>query len=292
MREGLYPEMPTFPFTPGYDFAGIVDKGTAQFPAGQLVVAMTKIGGYAEYICVPEEYVVAVPAGVNPEQAVSVVLNYLTAFQMLHRVARVAQGDRVLIHGAAGGVGIPLLELGKLAGLEMYGTASRSKHALVEQLGCTPIDYHSEDFVKRIHDLTGDGVDVVFDAIGGKQWERSYQTLRGGGKLVGYSFHVVVSTGRVNMLKAAVNWLQMPRYSLLNMMPTNKAVMGYNVNTLRRQRPDWYRADLTTLLELLAARKINPVVGKRLPLAEASHAQELVGQNAVQGKLVLICNTD
>ncbi len=290
MREGLYRGTPPHPYTPGYDIAGIVERSSGRFTAGQFVVALTKVGGYAEYMCVPEDALVAVDAPVDPAQAVSLVLNYLTAYQMLHRIARVASGERILIHGAAGGVGTALLELGRLAGLEMYGTASRGKHGVVTERGGTPIDYRSEDFVARIRELTGDGVDVVFDAVGGKQWARSYEALRGGGKLIGYGFSSATVNGRLDPFQAAKNWLQMPRPAPLDMIDPNKGILGYNVMTLKTQRPDWYQADLKALIALLAAGKINPLVAERLPLEQAVRAHELLGQNAVQGKLVLICN--
>ena len=287
MREGLYAGVPPFPFTPGYDIVGSVESGSKTLPAGQAVLALTKIGGYAEYLNIPEDSLVPIPSGLDSAEAVSLVLNYLTAYQMLHRMAHVERGDRILIHGAAGGVGTALLELGKLAGLTMYGTASKSKHSLLTQFGATPIDYRSEDFVARIKTLTGDGVDAVFDPVGGKQWARSYEVLRGGGKLIGYGFSAATTDGRRDLLKAAVNYLQMPRYTPLGLMEPNKAVMGFNVNTLKSQRPDWYRADLTALVNLLADGKIKPLVAERLPFAEAARAHELLGHNAVQGKIVL-----
>ncbi len=290
MREGLYPDQPRFPFTPGYDIVGTVVKSAGEFQPGQTVLALTKVGGYAEYLCVPEESLVPVGSSVDPAQAVSLVLNYLTAYQMLHRIASVTSGDRILVHGAAGGVGTALLELGRLAGLEMYGTASPSKHPLVRSFGGIPIDYRAEDFVQKVRDFTGDGVDVVFDAVGGRHWVRSYQALRGGGKLIGYGFSSATTGGQRDLFKAAVNWLLMLRESPLSMMAANRSIAGYNVATLKQQRTDWYRADLMTLIGLLADGKIHPVVAERLPLDEAARAHQLLGQNAVQGKLVLMCN--
>ena len=142
-------------------------------------------GAYAEYVCLPASDFVAVPDGVDPAAAVCLVANYITAANMMHRIAKVQAGERVLVHGAAGGVGTALLELGRSAGLTIYGTASKPKHGVVEALGATPIDYRNEDFVERIRELTGDGVDVVFDPIGGaRQLRRSYRALRRGGRLV------------------------------------------------------------------------------------------------------------
>ena len=190
-RSGRLPGTPRPPFTLGEDVVGVVDKlgdGVSTLELGQTVAGATFClgtgGGYTEYICLPARELVPVPEGLDPAEAVCLVINYLTAHSMLHRVANVRRGQRALIHGAAGGVGTALLQLGKLTELEMYGTASKHNHDLVSSLGATPIDYRNEDFVKRIRSLTGNGVDVVFDPIGGaRQVWRSYRALRKGGTL-------------------------------------------------------------------------------------------------------------
>ena len=287
MREGLYPGVKV-PFTPGYDVAGTVDADAGAWKAGQDVVALTKVGGYAEVVCVPESSLVAVPPGLDPAATVSLVLNYLTAYQMIHRMARLVAGERMLIHGAGGGVGTALLELGKIAELAMYGTASAGKHALVASLGGTPIDYRATDFVTRVRELTGDGVDAVFDAVGGKQWRRSFAALRGGGCLVGYGFSAATTGGRRDLPKAALAFVQSPRYMPLALMDVNKRVAGYNVDRLRTQRPDWYREDLAALVALLAAGRVQPVIHARLPLREARRAHEMIGGAEAVGKIVLV----
>jgi NADPH:quinone reductase-like Zn-dependent oxidoreductase len=174
MREGLYPGMPRYLFAPSYDVVGEIDAiGPGQrrrFAGGQRVAALTVTGGYARYILVPAGDCVLVPEVVDSTSAVSVVLNYLTAYQMLHRVAAVTRGSRILVHGAAGGAGLALVELAALIGCTIYGTASKAKHALLTRLSAVPIDYRSEDFVARIRALTGTGVDAVFDPIGGNYW--------------------------------------------------------------------------------------------------------------------------
>jgi len=288
MREGMYPGTPRPPFTPGYDVAGVVDGDVPGWRAGQPVVTLTKFGGYAEYVCVPAEMLVAAREGLDPAETVSLVLNYLTAYQMLHRMARVTAGERILIHGAGGGVGTALLELGKIAGLATYGTASRGKHALVESLGGKPIDYKTTDFVTRVGELLPGGVDAVFDAVGGRQWRRSYAVLRGGGRLIGYGFSAATSGGRRDLLKGAVALAGMPRFSPLGMMDVNRMVAGYNVDRLRMQRPEWYRADLAVLVGMLAAAQIKPVIHARLPLADAARAHEMMGSAEGAGKIVLV----
>lgn len=169
-REGIHPETPRVPYTPGWDLVGTVDrvgKAVSALEVGQTVAAMPISGCYAQYVCLPQRKCVPVPGGVDPAEAVAVVLNYITAYQMLHRSANVKPGQRILIHGASGGVGTALLQLGRIAGVEMYGTCSAGGADVVKKLGATPIDYRNSDFVREVHRLTGDGVDAVFDGIGG-----------------------------------------------------------------------------------------------------------------------------
>ena len=193
VRKGVYRDVKEKPpFSPGYDMVGVVDElgaGVTRLKVGQRVAELTVIGAYSQYICLPESHLAPVPDGLDPAEAVSLILSYVTAYQMLHRSAKVQRGQRILIHGAGGAVGTAMLQLGKLLDLEMYGTASRAKHELVASLGATPIDYKSEDFVERIRTLTGDGVDAAFDPIGGDNFKRSFKSLKRGGTLVAYGFY-------------------------------------------------------------------------------------------------------
>src|SRR5262245_51525485 len=160
MREGVHPETPRLPFTPGWDLVGVVDRlggGVSGIEPGQIVAALPITGAYAEFVCLPQRELVPVPAGLDAAEAVSLVLNYVTAYQMLHHSAKVRPGQRVLIHGAAGGVGSALLQLGRLAGLRMYGTCSPRGAPAVTDLGAVPIDYQQQDFVEETHRLTGEG---------------------------------------------------------------------------------------------------------------------------------------
>src|SRR5258707_1676791 len=164
----------------GSDMGGVVENrgpGVSAFEVGQTVAALTVYGGYSQYICLPEKELVPVPPGVDPAEATSLVLSYISAYQMLHRIAQVKRGESILVHGAAGGVGIAFLQMGKLADLHLYGPESKGKQERVSSLGTTPIDYTTEDFVERIFILTGDGVDAVFDPIGGTHLNRSFPNL-------------------------------------------------------------------------------------------------------------------
>jgi NADPH:quinone reductase-like Zn-dependent oxidoreductase len=199
MREGVHPETPSLPFTPGWDLVGVVDRlgdGVSGMQPGQMVAALPISGAYAEFVCLPEREVVPVPSGLDAAEAVSLVLNYVTAYQMLHRSAKVKPGQQILIHGASGGVGTAFLQLGGLAGLQMYGTCSARGAAVVSDLGGVPIDYQHLDFVKEIHEATNAGVDVVFDSIGGTNIWRSRKAVRPGGMVVAYGLTASVRGGR------------------------------------------------------------------------------------------------
>jgi NADPH:quinone reductase-like Zn-dependent oxidoreductase len=199
-REGVHPETPHVPYTPGWDLVGTVDQlgeGVTGSELRQTVAAMPIHGCYAQYVCLPQRKLVPVPAGLDAAEAVAVVLNYITAYQMLHRSVKAQPGQRMLIHGASGGVGSAMLQLAKLAGVEMYGTCSGQGAAAVRELGGIPIDYKNTDFVKEIHRLTGDGVDAVFDGIGGDNLWRSRNALREGGRVVTYGFQSKMRGGRM-----------------------------------------------------------------------------------------------
>jgi NADPH:quinone reductase-like Zn-dependent oxidoreductase len=299
MREGIHPETPRLPFTPGWDLVGVVDKigeDVHGIERGQMVAALPIFGAYTEFVCMPQHTLVPVPPGLDPAEAVSLVLNYTTAYQMLHRSAKVKAGQHVLIHGAAGGVGTALLQLGRLAGLKMYGTCSSKDALTVSELGAVPIDFEHQDFVKEVHRLTGDGVDAVFESIGGRHIWLSRKALRPGGRVVAFgltgSLHGGRSTvdgkGRRHRYRAiaifgwyiALGWI----------LPHRKRVVPYSIQTLMRLNPALFRQDLIALFDLLQQHMIKPLIAKQFPLTEARQAHELLGKGGVKGKVVLVCN--
>jgi NADPH2:quinone reductase len=298
-REGVHPETPPLPFTPGWDLVGVVDRlgdGVTGIEPGQIVAAMPISGAYAEFVCLPQRELVPVPSGLDAAEAVSLILNYITAYQMLHRSAHVRPGQRVLIHGAAGGVGSALLQLGRLAGLEMYGTCSARGASAVSDLGAIPIDYQHQDYVEEIHRLTGEGVDVVFDPIGGTHLWQSRKALRPGGRVVGYGLSTSLRgegltssrPGRRQRFRGtAIFGLYIAGGWLL---PGRKRVVPYSIQTLKRLKPALFRQDLIALFDLLQQQKIKPIIAQRFPLAEARQAQELLGKGGVIGKIVLVPN--
>ena len=291
MREGIHPEswnLGRAPFTPGWDIVGVVEKlgdKVSKWQTGQMVTALPIVGGYSEYIFLPSDELIPVPQGLDPAEAVSLVLNYTTAYQMLHRCAHIKEGERILMYGAAGGVGTALLELGTLVNLKMYGTASHSKHNIISGLGGIPIDYKSVDLVQEINKVTSNdnddgerGVDAVFHGIRGISLKSSYDLLRSGGRLVAYGPFSPTDIG---------DWMMM---FTLNLVPDNRTFLLYSIQTLKRIKPDWFYEDLTLLLNLLEQKKIKPIVAARMPLNQAAQAHELLASGSVQGKIVLICN--
>jgi NADPH2:quinone reductase len=299
MREGIHPETPTLPFTPGWDLVGVVDQlgnGISTLERGQIVAALPINGAYAEFVCLPQRELVPVPSGLDAAEAVSLVLNYVTAYQMLHGSANVRPGQRVLIHGAAGGVGSALLQLGRLARLQMYGTCSSHGASTVSSLGGIPIDYQHQDFVTEIRRFTSEGVDVVFDGIGGTHIWRSRKALRSGGTVVAYGITSSLHGGRLASgrsrgrhrfravaifgLYIAAGWL----------LPGRKRVVPYSIQWLKRLRPGRFREDLIALFDLLHQQKIRPLIAKRFPLVEARQAHELLEKGGVTGKIVLVSN--
>lgn len=280
-RYGVSPLSPKTPFVPGYEILGVVDavgEGVTSAGVGDRVAALTGHGGYAETIYLGQEHLVHVPTTLDPAEAVTLILNYVTAHQMLHRTAQVKAGDKTLVIGASGGVGTALLQLGKVADLTMYGTASRSKHGVLAKLGATPIDYHTQDLVEVIRRAEPAGVDFVFNGMGGEYSSRALAVLRRGGKLVEYAPPAGLSGLLLGLAKLV--WL--------NLLPNGKSAAFYGISELyaRDKRP--FMDDLPKLFKLLEEGRIKPVIAARLPILEAQAANELLESGQVAGNVVLL----
>ena len=283
IRKGKYPDVKEKPpFSPGYDMIGIVDQcgeGAARFQPGQRVADMTVTGALSEYICLPENSLTAVPDGVDSDDALSLILSYVTAFQMMHRVAQVQSGQTILIHGAAGAVGSAILQLGSLQNLKMYGTASSPKHDLIYAHGAIPIDYKREDFVKYIKEKPG-GADAVFDPIGGSNFKRSFKTLNPGGKLVAFGFYNSV------LGKGGSVPLDFLKLTAWNFLPNKRSTSFYSIGGLRKKHPEWFREDLQKLFELLRQGKIDPVISEHYPLEKAAEVHQKIENAELKGKVI------
>jgi len=284
VRKGIYygfKETP--PLSPGYDMVGVVDKlgaGVSGLEIGQMVADLTVFGAYSEYMIRPAASLVHL----DPAEAVSMVLSYVTAYQMLHRIAKVQRGQKILVHGAGGAVGTATLELGRLLDLEMYGTASKPKHDLVRSLGGTPVDYQNEDFLERIQALNGDGMNAAFDAIGGDNFKRSFKSLKTGGTLVAYGFYNQAMGGGGSVPMAYT------KVALWNILPNGRKTSFYSIGDLRKKHPEWFKKDLGALFGLLKEGKIKPSIERHMKLEDAAQAHELIEQAAVKGRIVLMLN--
>ncbi len=305
LRAGTYiPGGPKPPFTPGYELIGVVEElgaGCARLQVGDRIGALTVWGADAEQVCVPEAGAVKVPEDLDPAEVLSLVFTYMTAYQVLHRTAKVKSGESLLVHGAAGRVGTATLELGKVAGLRMFGTASARDREKLEQLGAVAIDYRSEDFVARVREMTGDGVDVVSDSLGGPISLRSFRVLRRGGRLVVFGRYDTLKEGHKDW-PAVFKWYgSVAAVFALGALSPRRKVLKYQIQRFRdaaQQRagavggepryPAWFEEDFRTLVDLLRRGDIHPVVAERLPLAEARHAHEILDSSAAKGKLVLV----
>ncbi|PVZ58534.1 Zn-dependent oxidoreductase, NADPH:quinone reductase [Arthrobacter sp. H-02-3] len=291
LRAGTYLGGPKPPFTPGYELVGVVDElgpGCSRIRVGDRIGALTVWGANAEKVCVPEVYAVEVPEDLDPAEVVSLVFPYMTAYQLLHRTAKAKPGESVLVHGAAGRVGTAILELGALAGLRLYGTAAGRDRAAVERLGAVAIDYKNEDFLARLRGLTGDGVDIALDGIGGALSLRSFRALRPGGRLVVFGRYATIAKGRKNWPGVVAWYAATGSVALWGWLSPRRKVLSYRIQKLRIHHQDWFQADFLVLLGMLRRGEIHPVVAERLPLSEARRAHELLGSTAATGKIVLV----
>ena len=312
LRAGTYLGVPRPPFTPGYDLVGVVEElgpGCRRLHVGERVASLTVWGADAERVCVLEENAVEVPEDLDPAEILGLVLIYMTAYQILHRTAKVRRGETVLVHGAAGRVGTAVLELAAVDGLRMYGTCSARDRAAVEALGATAIDYQNEDFVTRVRELSdGEGVDVVLDGLGGKLSLRSFRALGPGGRLVVFGHADTLRNGHKSW-RGWVEWYAATAaVGLWALVSPSKHVFAYRIQKLREGRqllpmstrrtalqvgggprdPGSFREDFAVLLDLLRKGKLHPVVAERLPLCDARHAHELLESSASKGRLVLV----
>ena len=274
------------PFVMGYDLVGDIDQlgdGVRGFRLGDRVADMTVLGSNAAYRTLRARDLTRVPAGVDAAEAAALILSWTTAYQLLHRAARVKRGERVLVQGAAGAVGQALLVLGKIAGLELWGTARGAHAGLIRELGATPIDYQREDFTRV---LPG-GFDVVFDGVGEDGYRRSFAALRPGGLVCVYGYTAGVQAQR--RLLGTLMWIVRVYLwrRLLSWLPGGKRIRIYSINAMRARHPGWFREDLERLLSLLATRAIRPRVAERISFDEVAEAHRRLEAGGLDGKLVL-----
>jgi NADPH:quinone reductase len=281
MLTGSYLYAPKIPFVPGYEVAGVIDaigRGAIGFEVGQRVAALTVYGSFAELLVREAEHFLPIPEGVSDRDAAAVILNYVTAWQMIHRVAKVQLGRTALCTGAAGGVGTAALQLLRLAGVKTYGAASAPKHELLRSLGAIPIDYRAGSIDQLTRAMEPAGVDYAFDAVGGANTSRCIGALRRGGTLASFGF--MGASTKLSQLAMFANIFVGARLR-------GRAGTFYGITKLYRKDPQPLREDLPKIFALLAAKKIDPLIQTTFPLLEARQAIELLASGSVEGKIVL-----
>lgn len=291
MRNGLYPGVKA-PVVPGYDFCGRITALGPDAPAhlaiGMRVCAVTVTGSYARHRNVPAALCVPAPEGPPADKIVAACMNGLTAFQMFNRCVGPEPGETVLVHGAAGGVGLLLLDFARLAGVSAIGTASAGKHGFLAARGASAIDYRTQDFVAEVRALAPDGVVGAFDHIGGKHFKRSLSVLRAGGTGVLYGGYDATRGGKPNPL-AFLDLLLGSGLNAFQLFGQSRSVVGYNVQYWRDSRPAAYAKDLAALMAMVGDGRLDPEIGAVLPLERASEAHRMLETASVAGKIVLSC---
>lgn len=268
------------PFVPGYAIVGEVDavgEGVTKARSGERVAALTVTGGYSEYSYLNQDQLIPVPEHLDPVEVAPLILNYIVAYQTLHRSARVKKHDRVLIIGASGGIGTAYLQLGNVDDLKMYGIASKNKHQVLLDYGAIPIDYHTQDFVQVMQNAEPEGIEAVFDGIGGDYIQRSFSLLRRGGTYVGYS----------NPLSIRGMLLYLSRVTFYHLLPNGRNAKFYGTGSSRLNRQPFLE-DWASLFDLLAMGRIKPIIAAQYPIIEAAQANQLLESGKVIGNIILV----
>src|SRR5215831_11607300 len=290
--QGLYPDAPERPCVVGYETAGVIDAlgdGTEGPAIGRRVLAMTHFGGQADVVCVPAEQVFEIADAMSFEEAAAIPVNYLTAYHLLFRAASVRPGERVLVHMAAGGVGLAVLQLCRtVPGLVVFGTASAAKHEVLRAEGCThPIDYRATDYAAEVRRLTGgEGVDVVLDPLGGKDWRKGLKLLRPCGRLVAFGFANLASGPRRRPAHVAAQAVGIPLLTPLQLMNQNRTVSGVNVGRLWGETA-LLRDEIQAVLAFWEAGSVKPRIDGAYPFTEAAAAHRQILRRRNIGKVLL-----
>ncbi|GIJ28094.1 NADPH:quinone reductase [Micromonospora qiuiae] len=293
MRLGTYYDQPPYPFVPGYDVVGTVvatGPGVDRALQGRLVAAVTKIGGWASHLLLDAGDLVPVPDGVSAAAAETVLVNGVTAWQMLHRKATVDAGGTVVVLGANGGVGSTLVQLARAAGMTVIGTASAMHHDAVRKLGAIPVDYREPDMYQRIRALAPKGVDAVFDHVGGAGLPQSWRLLRRGGTLVSYG----AAAAKGEPGNALLGVLKLfTRIFAWHHLPNGKSAYFYNFWAGRRRRTAFQARlaeDLTQVLRMVADGTLAPQIAAQIPLSQTAAALSLAESRTVMGKVVIVAD--
>jgi len=295
-RMGIYPGTPKPPFIPGLEVSGVVEKvveggkpgENEPLKPGDAVTAFTQFNAYAEWASVSSRQVFRLPAGMPFDDAAAIPVNYITAYHSMFAMGNLQPGDRILIHGAAGGVGIAAVQLARARGLVIFGTAGPAKQEYLRKIGVDhPIDYEKSDFEKVVQKYAPDGIEMVMDAIGGKSFARSAKCLGSTGRLVVYGFSAAAAPdGKRSMLRGAMALAQTPRFHPLKLMRQNISVIGVNLGRMQT-RGALIHSEMSEIFRMYSEGKIKTVIGKTFPLGDAAAAHRYIHERKNIGKVIL-----
>ena len=292
MRRGRYPMQPKFPFVPGYDVVGTVlavGPDGDRSMIGRRVAAALKTGGWATHVLVPADEIVAVPEGVAATDAETVIVNGVTAWQMLYNKAQAKPGQTILVLGASSGVGTILSQLAIADGIRVIGTASPRHHAALRALGVEPIDYAEPDVAGQVRALSPRGVDAVFDHLGPTSVKQSFGLLDQGGILVVYG----IAADLDKSTALAPRFLKLlATLALWTALPNGKRALFYDfwegmlvgAAKAKQQRRD----DMAKVLARVASGAVKPMIAAVFPLSEAVAAMERSEARGLFGKVVIV----
>jgi synaptic vesicle membrane protein VAT-1 len=291
-RMGVYPDAPKIPCVVGYEVAGTVDgvgEGVTGFQIGEPVLAITHFGGYANVVCVPTVAAYHRPTRMTSLVGAAMLVNYLTAYQLLVVMGSLHKGDRVLIHSAAGGVGLAALDICRIYGAETFGTAAASKHEFLHSRGLDhPIDSRQGDFSEEVRSITqGDGVEIVLDSVGGPNWRKNYRLLAPSGRLMAFGASSLASGSRRSIAAYLRVGLSLPRFTPLALMDANKGVLGVNIGHLWH-KPQLVRSWGEQVLDWYNEGRIDPHVDRAFAFADAPAAHRYVHSRSSVGKVLLV----
>lgn len=293
-RMGMYPDAPSTPYVPGYEVSGTIDavgQGVSEFREGDRVFALTRFGGYSSVVCVPHKQVFKSYDWLSDDDAAALPVSYLTAYISLVVMGSLRKGDKVLIHSAAGGLGLAALDICKIMGAETLGTASLAKHEFLRERGLDhPIDYRNpdQDYARVVQELTGGrGVNIILDSLGGSYWQKNYQLLMPTGRLVFLGARSLAQGKKRSLLSIMRGLISLPRYTPLNLVEDNKAVMGVNIGYLWEQM-DLVREWMNVIVSWYDEFAFRPCIDRKFVLQEAATAHHYIQDHKNKGKVLLV----
>ena len=290
-RVGMYPDAPKIPCVIGYEVAGVVDrvgKGVTTFHEGDRVMTIPYFGGYTDTLCISAEQAFVLPEKMTFEEGAALPVVYGTAYNMMLFCGHLREGSTVLIHSAAGGVGLAAIDIARTRKCTMIGVASASKHEFIRERGCQHTISHDEDYVAKTRAIVGDqGVDLVLDPVGGKSWSEGFDLLAPCGRMVCFGFSAAASGTTRSLWAAVTSFLRVPKFSPMKLMDTNKTVSGTNMAHLF-SRLDLLKGSFEELLRMYEGGEVRPFVDKTFSFEDAPKAHHYIHDRKARGKVLLV----